>query len=726
MELPTPSSAAPPRPVRVAMTSRVGHGRRVEAVAEVGTRMYYSTEEDLRLNKRAMNIISPRLGYQIGYKTLCGSKATLFWLSSPLLIHSTVAHRLNIVTTKLDFVADNFAIFLKRNSFAVSSLHQSANPKHEKYKGMVGFDGAAIIGRDTEKHDLKDLLSQSYPDNLSILPIVGLPGLGKTSLARLVFEDKEEGWDFDLRIWMHVEGDFDIDKFAVCIISEANKSMKVRFSHILKSDYQCYLGLKQYIEEILYSNSCSIVLDNLSLENKNSMHLHNLKYVLGVAKHKCTRFLVTTSSEEIAEMVHTIPSYKLGCLSEDDCWTLFSNKAFGSRDATVDSWHMEIGKEIVKRCMGMPILAQSLGSMVHNQDMETWLAARNDGLWELVERHSIEMKVFSSLMFKSCFLYLSIFPRGSDIDKDELIRQWIALDMIESKILPASLLGEMFIETLISVSFLQIINISLVTMEKYKNRTVVLRMHNLVYDFLRYIAADDLFTLDYGRSLNVCVRNLPFRYAVLTNYSPQATTHREMITKSKAAKAIVFRNCEATMPIADIFSILRYSRLIDLSGCPLEELPTSVGNLKHLRYLNISCFRIRELPNEMCCLRSLEYLNLSKTAIRRLPTFFGTFDQLKHFNLHGCGKLQNLPQNLGDLKSLEHLDLSCCSEIGELPVSICRLHELQFLNLSSCCKIELLPHQFGNLSRLESLNLEGCSSLKQLPESFGGFSRLCR
>nr|ALO70144.1 NBS-LRR-like resistance protein [Oryza sativa] len=466
----------------------------------------------------------------------------------------------------------------KRNNDAEFKLHhQHANPQHEKYKEMVGVNGATIIGRDTEKQYLKDLLSQSNPDDLSILPIVGLPGLGKTSLARLVFEDKEEGWDFDLRIWIHVDDNFDLEKFAVCIISEANKLMKGKFSHILnRSDCPSYLKFKDCIEEILSSSSCLIVLDGLLYANEH--WLPDLKYALGETKHKCTRFIVTTSSEEVAQVMLTVPSYKLGGLSEDDCWTLFSEKAFGSRDATIHSWQTKIGKAIVKRCMGMPILAQSLGLMVQNQDMETWLAAGNDELWELVERHSLEREAFSSfkqiyydmsLMLKSCFLYLSVFPRGSDIDKDELIRQWIALDLINSSrhgTLPAFLHGEMFIEALVSRSFLQIVNTSSVTEKKCKNPPpTILKVHSLVYDFLRYIAADDIFTLDYAKSPNISVRNQPFRYAVLTNYSWQAKMHEDFIAKAKAAKAAIFRNCEATMPTADIFPILRYSRTQELA-----------------------------------------------------------------------------------------------------------------------------------------------------------------
>ena len=171
--------------------------------------------------------------------------------------------------------------------------------------------------------------------------------------------------------------------------------------------------------------------------------------------------------------MRTSSSYNLCGLSEEHCWTVFSEKAFGNKDATVDPQYTEIGKKIVRRSNGIPMLAQFLGSMVHNQGMDTWLAARDEEFWKLEERFSPKSTIFSSFMaiyysmhhtLKLCFLYLSVFPRGSTIDKDELIRHWSALDMFESKleVFSASLLGEIYTEDLLEASILEVVDTSLV------------------------------------------------------------------------------------------------------------------------------------------------------------------------------------------------------------------------------------------------------------------------
>lgn len=225
--------------------------------------------------------------------------------------------------------------------------------------------------------------------------------------------------DFDLRIWISLDKNLDLKEIATRIISETNKSLGERISQVSMNDQikDNFELIKNDVQEILHNTSCLLVLDNLLCIDEN--WLNNFMEMLG-AKLKCTKVIVTTSSEIVAELMHTVPSYKLGCLSEDDCWAIFCEKAFGNRDAVVDSQYIEIGRKIVKRCMGIPMLAQYLGSMVHNQGMNTWLSARDDELWKLEEKLSLQAKVFSSFKeiyyrmpqaIKSCFLYLSVFPR---------------------------------------------------------------------------------------------------------------------------------------------------------------------------------------------------------------------------------------------------------------------------------------------------------------------------
>lgn len=647
----------------------------------------------------------------------------LFWLSGPFILHATMASRLDTINGKLKWEY----LFLY---FGFFSGRQHIDPNREQHNARLKLDGASIIGRESEKEYIKDLLLQNNTDKLLILPIVGLPGLGKTTLARLFFEDKGQEWDFDHRVWINMSEGFDRKKIASAVILEANKSavngiLQVSISDKALDDYEL---IKHSVQEILHRSSYLIVLHNLL--RVNNCQLDSLMGMLGT-KQKSTAVIITTSSEKVAELMQTVPSCNLGILSEDDCWAIFAERAFGKGDVKADLQYIEIGKGIVKRCEGNPMLAQSLGSMVHNQGINTWLSAKDDELWKLEERLPTEAKVFTSFKemyyslpedLKSCFLYLAVFPKGSNIEKAELIRQWAALDMLRSSLgsIPTSLLGDMYIEHLLSISFLQVVDVPLANEMKYSS-TVFLRMHNLVYDFLRYVAKDDVVILDHRKTLIDCVENHPCRYAVFTNYSGQSAVLKGSVA---SAKAVFFKSCEGTKYIADALSELTYSCLLDLSGCPFEELPASVNHLKHLRYLNISNSQIRVLPIGVSSLQKLEYLDISKTDIKILPSFIGAFEKLKYFNLHGCNKLCSLPPTIGGLKRLGNLNLACCSGISELPASLCGLHELRLLDLSGCTKLERLPHQFGNLKQLEDLNLAGCSRLNQLPESFGELSCL--
>jgi hypothetical protein len=161
-------------------------------------------------------------------------------------------------------------------------------------------------------------------------------------------------------------------------------------------------------------------------------------------------------------------------LSEDDCWTIFSERAFNGNG--VNSRLTEIGKQIVKRCEGIPSVAHYLGSVVHSKGEDAWLLARDEEIWKLGKMIPTEVDLFSSLkqtynnmssVLKSCLMYLSVLPKASCIAKEKLVRQLVALDMIGSnhRTLSDYVLGEMCIQELLSISFLEVTGIS---SESYK------------------------------------------------------------------------------------------------------------------------------------------------------------------------------------------------------------------------------------------------------------------
>jgi adenylate kinase family enzyme len=358
------------------------------------------------------------------------------------------------IKRRLDFSVKDSVIF---------SLTQYPFPDVERFDNEA-FDRAAVIGRDNDKARIKDMLLQSNAEKLSIIPIVGLVGFGKTTLARLIFFDQGEGWNFDVRIWISLNRKLNIKMVATDIISQCNHTEERLLDVHTDMEIQENLQLlKNRLQEALCEKRCLIVLDDLSSTDKNQ--LDELKEMLK-GTNECIRVLVTTSSEMTAELVHTIPPYKLCPLSEDDSWKIFSQKAFGNCDG--DNTELKkIGKEIVKRCEGIPLLTHSLGLVVQNQVRNVWLAARDEEIWKLERRVPTKVELFSPLYriyndfpstIKLCFLYLSIFPKGSAIDKEKLIQQWIALEIIGSKhdSLPPCVNGEMCIQDLLSTYFLQV------------------------------------------------------------------------------------------------------------------------------------------------------------------------------------------------------------------------------------------------------------------------------
>ncbi|KAF7083519.1 hypothetical protein CFC21_087301 [Triticum aestivum] len=655
----------------------------------------------------------------------CGSTATCI-VSSVVM-----AHRLRSLRRKLDAVAAG-RDRLRLNPNVSPPAHPVAPPKRETISKV---DETKTVGRAADKERLMKLvLDLASEEDVSVIPIVGFGGLGKTTLAQLVFNDRRANDEvFDLRIWVSMSVDFSLRRL-IQPIASATK---------LKRDLTSLEAIANFLSETFTGKKYLLVLDDVWSESQEEWE--RLKLLLKDGK-RGSKIMVTTRSRKVAMMVRTVPPFVLEGLSDDDCWELFKGKAFEEGEEHMHPKLVKLGKGIVQKCGGVPLAAKALGSMLRfKRNEESWIAVKDSEIWQLDKEDTIlpSLKLTYDQMppgLKQCFAYCASFPRNYEIDRDKLIQRWIALGFIEpTKYGCQSVFDQAndYFEHLLWMSFLQeVVEHDLSKKELEEDHNVKYKIHDLVHDLAQSVAGDEVQIINFknvnGRAEACC------RYASLADDMGVSKSEvlRSMLRKVRALHSWGYA--------LDVQLLLhsRCLRVLDLRGSQITELPKSVGRLKHLSFLCTlpssigelqslqdlnfkGCVNLKILPDTMCRLQNLHFLNLSQCGIlRALPKNIGNLSNLLHLNLSQCSDLEAIPDSIGCITRLHTLDMSYCSSLSELPRSVGGLLELQTLILSHHARSLALPIATSHLPNLQILDLSLNIGLEELPESIGNLHNL--
>ncbi|CAL8132815.1 unnamed protein product [Prunus armeniaca] len=483
-----------------------------------------------------------------------------------------------------------------------------------------------------------------------VIPIIGMGGIGKTTLAQLAYNDEKVQAHFNSRIWVCVSDPFDEIKIAKAIIEGLTKETPT--SNELQT-------LKSIIHESVKGKKFLLVLDDVWNQDYGKWEQLKLPLQNGAVG---SRILVTTRKEEVARMVGAHHMVNLEVLSEENCWALFYHIALADREKNESKVLEFIGKEIVKKCKGLPLLAKTMGGLMrYKKTKKEWEDVLNSKIWKL---DVVEEQVFQPLLLsyydlapaiKRCLLYCVIFPKDYEIAKDELIELWMSqnyLNSIENKEKEA--VGEIYFNNLVTRSFFQEFE------EDELGNITGCKMHDVVHDFLQFLTKNECLVLEAEGGNNKRIMEFDgykkVRHLTLM-FAPEGPLISSSLCICKNLRTLATFDSKITSFGQELISQVKCLRTLNLRRNSLKEVPNEIGELIHLRYLDLSDNDdLMKLPDTVCNLINLQTLRLIRcTNLERLPEGMGKLINLQHLHVRWCRSLK-LPKGIARLTSLQTLD----------------------------------------------------------------------
>ncbi|RHN65947.1 putative P-loop containing nucleoside triphosphate hydrolase, leucine-rich repeat domain, L [Medicago truncatula] len=538
-------------------------------------------------------------------------------------------------------------------------------------------DESSLCGRDVHKEKLVKLLlaDNTSGNQVPIISIVGLGGMGKTTLAQHVYNDNMTKKHFELKAWVYVSESFDDVGLTKAILKSFNPSADGEYLDQLQHQLQHLLMAKKYL----------LVLDDIW--NGKVEYWDKLLLPLNHGSSG-SKIIVTTREKKVADHVlNSTELIHLHQLDKSNCWSLFETHAFqGMR--VCDYPKLEtIGMKIVDKCGGLPLAIKSLGQLLRKKfSQDEWMEILETDMWRLSDRdHTINSVLRLSYHnlpsnLKRCFAYCSIFPKGYKFKKDKLIKLWMAEGLLKCYGLDKSEedFGNEIFGDLESISFFQksFYEIKGTTYEDYV-------MHDLVNDLAKSVSREFCMQIEGVRVEGLVERTRHIQCSFQLHCDDDLL---EQICELKGLRSLMIRRgmCITNNMQHDLFSRLKCLRMLTFSGCLLSELVDEISNLKLLRYLDLSYNKIASLPDTICMLYNLQTLLLK-----------------------GCHQLTELPSNFSKLINLRHLELPC---IKKMPKNMGKLSNLQTLSY-----FIVEAHNESDLKDLAKLNhLHGTIHIKGL------------
>ncbi|KAJ1690920.1 hypothetical protein LUZ63_015075 [Rhynchospora breviuscula] len=437
----------------------------------------------------------------------------------------------------------------------------------------------SLFGREKEKKKIIDLLLIDG-EGFSVLPLVGKGGIGKTTVAQLVYNDERVKNSFDMVGWVCVSNDFSFERIIQDIIESLEKTgCNMKSSSVLM----------EKLGKIVRGKKVFLMLDDVWNEEKRLWEPFRMTLMQAT---KAT-ILVTTRNFSVARIIQTMEPLQLEYLSYDNCWLLFSHYAIRCNDPSNQEELVEIGKKIVKKCNGLPLAVKSIASLLgHDKELRSWVEILQSNLWESEAGDEVLAPLQISyerlpLYLKPCLLLCSMFPKDHEYSMNLMSGLWIANGYIEPNgRKPIEDVAADYTKELYERSFFYHYNIKL---DEYCLPTdTTFKLHDMVHDLALLNAENACCSVGEGEepfiSKEVC-------HLYLSKESWEL--HELLSSKSIPFVSAIARINGSAKKVEGIRDFERLTNLKELIiQTSLKALPKDFGNLTNLQFFfleNLSC-----------------------------------------------------------------------------------------------------------------------------------------
>ncbi|RVW67827.1 putative disease resistance protein [Vitis vinifera] len=613
------------------------------------------------------------------------------------------------------------------SGFATTSERYSNQMVARKEKRLPTVEETNVVGMKNDVEAVKGKLLEGAMERV-VVAIWGMGGLGKTTLAKKVYNDRDIQNHFCYRAWVYVSQEYNIRELllgiANCVTTLTDEQKRKNENELGEEVYKCLQGKRNLI-----------VLDDIW----NTDVWRGLSSYFPAESNK-SRVLITTRREDIVVDAHS-DCYKLQLLGEKESWELFLNKV-GTRAVLTWPGLEEFKKEIVAKCKGLPLTIVVLGGLLSLKDLtrDSWLKVLKSMDWHLSQGPDSCLGILAlsyndlPSYLKPCFLYCGVFPEDSEIKATKLIRLWVAEGFVQKR-------GKETLEDVAEDYLYELIQRSMIQVADTRDdgRVKSCRIHDLLRD-LAISEAKEEKLFEVAENIDVEVLPTSVRRLISSNISQTNSPH---LKNSNIRSLILNRSIDEGDEIGRLPpSIGRFVNLQTLDlGYNVIQIPHTIWKLQQMRHLN--CYNCRISSRQSMRERS-EGLSTSTTIL------FPGLECL--YKLHLVGTIRKLPvettlypPNLMQLKLLyTKMEEDPMPILGRLPnLRILTLlqdpyvgtemncnHEgflrLEFLQMQELWSLEDLSVEEGAMPNLKTLKIKCCDKMRKFPDGLLQLKKLQR